>query len=433
MNPRQATMQAIEKLDYRVTPGDIAAQSGLNLEIANSQLLSLASDTSAHMQVSEAGDLAFEFDRSFKNTLLARSFKLRLQEWLSKVWKWLFYLFRVSFGILLIVAIVIVVLAIIVAWQVLSRSGDNNNGGGRRRSSRGGGMNFFFFPRFYPWDFWAVFDPNYYRPSRRRVRSAEQDEMGYLESVYSFLFGDGDPNYDLEERKWQSIASIIRKHDGVVTAEQITPFLGDIGFNAEGYEDYMVPVLARFNGQPHVSDEGTLVYSFPELQTVASERKSNSNPKYLQEEKWQFSQASSGKITLIVVMGIAYLIGTVYLGVLLGNPALAGELAGYLGFVESIYGLLLGYAVLFVSIPAVRYVVLQFVNKPIEKRNNLRYARYQKLIDPAPEVQQKLEFAQQFAKQQQIVGAEGIAYDTKQELLAQEFNQLLNGSGTTED
>jgi hypothetical protein len=68
MNPRQATMQAIEKLDYRVTPGDISAQAGLNLEIANSALLSLAADTSAHMQVSEVGDIAFEFDRGFKNT-----------------------------------------------------------------------------------------------------------------------------------------------------------------------------------------------------------------------------------------------------------------------------------------------------------------------------------------------------------------------------
>jgi hypothetical protein len=186
------------------------------------------------------------------------------------------------------------------------------------------------------------------------------------------------------------------------------------------------PVLARFNGQPHVSDAGTLVYSFPELQTVGSERQVKSPQKYLQAQKWQFSQASTGKITLIVILGIAYLIGTVYLGALLANPALAGELVGYLGFVQSIYGLLLGYAVLFVSVPAVRYLALLFINQPIEKRNNLRQTRHQKLIDPAPELQQKLEFAQQFATQQQIVGKEGVAYDTKQDLLAQEFNQLAS-------
>jgi hypothetical protein len=437
MNPRQATMQAIEKLDYRVTPGDIAAQAGLNLEIANSQLLALAADTSAHMQVSEVGDIAFEFDRGFKNTLLARSLKLRLQEWLRTAWKWIFYLIRISFGILLIVAIVVVVLAIVAAWIALSsqsKDGDNNSGGRRRSSDRTfGGGGFYFFPRVYPWDFWAVFDPNYYRPERRRARAAEQDEMGFLESIYSFLFGDGDPNYDLEEKRWQSIASIIRQNRGVVTAEQITPYLDDIGLAVEGYEDYMVPVLARFNGQPHVSEAGTLVYSFPELQTVASERKVKSGKKYLQEHKWQFSKASSGKITLAIVLGVGYLLGTIYLGTLLANPALADQLVGYLGFVSGIYSLLLGYAILFVSVPAVRYLVLQFINPPIEKRNQMRQARYHQLIDPAPELQQKLEFAQQFATQQQIVGAEGVAYDTKQDLLAQEFNQLTNGSGKSED
>jgi hypothetical protein len=169
---------------------------------------------------------------------------LRLQQWFGTLWKWLFYLIRISFGILLIAAIVIVVVAIVLAWQALSRS-DNNNGGGRRRSSdRSFGGGIWFFPRFYPWDFWVVFDPNYYRPERRRARIADKEELGFLESVYSFLFGDGNPNYDLEEKRWQAIAAVIRKHQGVVTAEQITPFLDDIGLAVEGYEDYMVPCIS---------------------------------------------------------------------------------------------------------------------------------------------------------------------------------------------
>ena len=42
MAPRTVVMEAVEKLNYRVTIGDVAAQSGLDLNTAQREILALA-------------------------------------------------------------------------------------------------------------------------------------------------------------------------------------------------------------------------------------------------------------------------------------------------------------------------------------------------------------------------------------------------------
>lgn len=46
-------------------------------------------------------------------------------------------------------------------------------------------------------------DPYYMRRRRRRELSGEQ--MSFVEAVFSFVFGDGDPNWAYEERRWQQV------------------------------------------------------------------------------------------------------------------------------------------------------------------------------------------------------------------------------------
>lgn len=430
MVPRPAVMSAVEKLDYRVTVGDVAAQSGLDLSVAERELLSLATEAGGHMQVAESGEIAYKFDPNFRNVLLSRSFKLQVQAWLNVAWKWLFYLIRISFGILLVVSILIVVLGIIVALIALQSQNRDDD----RRSnddSRGGGD--FFSPNIWVWwgNPFSVFDPGYDQP-QRQVSSDDRDgeKMSFLESVFSFLFGDGNPNFDIEERRYRAIAKVIRNNNGVVTAEQVSPYLDDLGQISEGYEDYMIPVLIKFNGQPRVSDQGAIVYQFVELQTVASDRKKNKVGEYLIEELWEFSKAGSGKVTLSIGLGVFYLVAALFLGGLLQDPQLAVQLTGFLGFVSAAYGFLLGYAVLFLSVPLVRYFVLKSaVNPKIETRNQQRIIRANQLNQLAPELKQKLDFAKQFAISQDVISADNLAYTTETDLNDQEYAKLLKERG----
>jgi hypothetical protein len=266
-------------------------------------------------------------------------------------------------------------------------------------------------------DWFWVFYPDY--DTRYQQRRREESKLNFFEAIFSFLFGDGNPNANLEERRWQQIAAVIRNNRGAVVAEQIAPYLDDIGEGyAREYEDYMLPVLTRFNGQPVVSPEGQIVYHFPEMQTTAKQR-SQSVPPYLQELPWRFSSATSGQIMLSAGLGVLNFVGALVLGRLLADGTAAAELGGLVAFVQGIYWLLLGYGTAFLGVPLVRYFWIQWRNNKIGDRNHHRQARARQLASADATLQQKIAYADQFAAET-VIGQEDLVYTTETDLLEQE-------------
>lgn len=409
MAPNPAIMQAVEKLNYRVTVGDVATQAGLNIEMANQGLLALATDAGGHLQVADTGDVVYLFPRNFRNVLKNKYFKLQLQEWWNKVWKILFYLIRISFGIVLIASIALITIAI---TMILASSSDRDDDGG----GFGGGIGFFYFP-----DLFWFFSPNYNTGYRSHGRRREKSDLNFLEAVFSFLFGDGNPNANLEERRWQEIATVIRNNDGAVVAEQITPYLDNIGETyQQEYEDYMLPVLTKFNGKPAVSPEGEIVYSFPELQVTAKQKNSQSIPAFLREFSWRFSKATSSQVMLSAGLGGVNLIGALMLGSLLRDGTVAAQIGGLVAFAQGIYWLLLAYGVGFLAIPLIRYFWIQWRNEKIGDRNTQRQSRAKLIASADEKLQQKINFAHQFATNT-VIGKENLAYSTETSLIEQEI------------
>ena len=316
MAPNPSIMRAVEQLGYRVTVGDVATQVGLNVGQANQGLLALASDAGGHLQVADTGDIVFLFPKNFRDILRDKYFKLKLQEWWNKVWSILFYIIRISFGIFLVASIALITIAIFLIITAMSNRDGGGDSGGDWGSSGG---SFFYFP-----DFWWFLSPNY--DSHYRERRHEKRELNFFEAVFSFLFGDGNPNANLEERRWQEIATVISENRGAVVAEQISPYLDNIGEKyQQEYEDYMLPTLTRFNGQPQVSPSGEIVYYFPELQVSAVKKRRHAIASYLEELKWKFSAATSGQIMLSAGLGIANFVGALILGSLLRGGVVAAK------------------------------------------------------------------------------------------------------------
>jgi hypothetical protein len=363
--------------------------------------------------------MAYLFSNNFRDVLRNKYFRLRLQEWWSKIWGVLFYVIRISFGVVLVASILLIMLAIAIILIALASSrGDNDNDGGWGGGSdnRSGGMGFFS-----PDLFW-IFTPNYNddRAHRRQSRRDESD-MNFLESVFSFLFGDGDPNAELNDRRWQTIATVIRNNDGAIAAEQVVPYLDELGDRSQQeFEDYMLPVLTRFNGRPEVSPTGQIIYHFPELQVSAQQQQSRSVGAYLKESLWRFSQAGSGSILLAAGLGGINLVGALVLGSLLRDGTIAAQLGGLVAFVGGIYGILLAYGIGFLGIPLARYFWIQWRNRGIESRNLSRQSRAIALNSGSDTLNQKLSFAKQFAAAT-VVDAKDLAYTTESDLTEQEF------------
>ncbi len=416
MTPNPDIMQAVEKLEYRVTVGDVAAQAGLEVAVAEQGLLALASQVSGHLQVAESGDVVYLFPEEFRSILRNKFFRLQLQEWWGKIWRILFYLIRISFGVLLIASIVLVFLTILLITLSLSAAtnSDNDSDSGIRMPSVGFGP-----------DIWWIFYPDYSsrRVGHRPESNGEKSSLNFLEAIFSFLFGDGNPNADLEDRRWKAIATAIRNQKGAVVAEQLAPYLDEVGQGyAREYEEYMLPVLTRFNGRPEVSPEGGLVYHFPELQTSAIEQRLQPIAAYLRELPWRFSQASSGQIALAIGLGGLNLIGALALGNLLAGGVVAAQMGGLVAFVQAIFWVLLGYGSAFLTIPLLRYFWIQWRNRKVESRNQSRQNRAVFLNEADQDLQQKMLYAQQFAAET-IIGTDNLAYTTEQDLIEQEVEQ----------
>ena len=416
MVPNPTIMNAVEKLGYRVTVGDVATQAGLEINQAQQGLLTLASQAQGHLQVAESGDIAYEFPRNFRTVLRNKYWQLRWQETWQKIWRILFYLIRISFGIILILSLVLMLLAVAIMIITIQSSSDSDSDSG---GNRGGGG--FFFPRFWftPDIFW-LFDPSYdYRRSRTKDESKE-GKMNFLESVFSFLFGDGDPNKDLEQKSWQQIGTVINNNQGAVVAEQIAPHVDEIAVGELESEDFMIPVLARFNGYPEVSPQGEIIYYFPELQVTATQQNmpGKSIPAYLQEKIEQFSQASGGQLVLASCLGGANFILAVVLGSMLQDYQVSG---GLVALVDSIYWFLLAYGTAFLAIPLVRYFWLKVKNYGIKNRNHQRNKLASTLEQGDVNLRDKVAYARQFASQK-VIDEGDLAYTTQTDLIEQNIS-----------
>jgi hypothetical protein len=402
LNPKVIT--AIEQLNFRATVGDVAVQSGLDVQVAQQELMALAASAGGHLQVTETGEVAYLFARNFRSILQAKFLKLRLLAWGHKIWQVLFYLIRISFGVLLIASIFIIAIAIlliIVATVFSDKDSDNGN-------FEGFPIGWIFT------DWYYFFTPDPYSRSQSTVYSTPKSSMNFLEAVFSFLFGDGNPNKNLEQKRWQAIGRTLKYNQGAVIPEQVIPFLDSLD-KGQSIDDAMLPVLLQFNGQPEVSPEGEIVYRFPELQTSVKSDVSDPPASFLKESLWQFSHASSTQILWSIGLGSINFIGALALGKLLGGSSLVG----FLGFVQGIYGILLAYGLGFLAIPIGRYFWIQWQNQRIMVRNQSRQSLAKQLSKQTQRLTQKLNFARQFA-QSTLVDDLKLAYSTEKDLLEQE-------------
>jgi hypothetical protein len=152
MTPDPKIVNSIEKLNYRVTVGDVAAQAGLELNFAQQGLLALASEAGGHLQVAESGDVVYLFPPNFRSILRNKYWQLRWQQTWHKIWRVLFYIIRISFGIILIASILLIVVAIILLLIAMSASNEREEDNRGFGGGYGGG---FFMPHFWLGDiFW---------------------------------------------------------------------------------------------------------------------------------------------------------------------------------------------------------------------------------------------------------------------------------------
>ncbi len=412
MNANPQLMTAVEQLGYRVTSGDVVTHTGIQLDVARSGLLDLANQTGGHLQVTDTGEVIYVLSPDFRQILVRKSVKLQLQAGLARVWSIGFYLIKISFGVLLITsisAVYLTILAITLAALFSNDSGGDCDGGDGNCV-----LGIFDWGSSNNSTAMASTSTDSFTPIRPKT---QRKPLNFLEAVFSVLFGDGNPNADLEQRRWSYIGNLIHRQQGVAIGEQIAPYLDDLGLGYDReYESYMLPVLTKFNGIPEVSPTGELVYHFPDLQTTLKDRSTQSAriPQSLRERKWKFSKATPTQTNWAIALFVVNLVGIGVLAMLLQGISSS--------LISSVMTIIALYGVGLVVIPAGRYFWVKHQDRRVRQRNQFRQQQV-KALQQSDVVPAKLDYAKQFAKQHQITDRD-IIYTTEEDALSQELKRL---------
>lgn len=473
---KENVLKVLRSARDAVRPSDVSRQTGLPVLRVTYWLNKIASETGGHLIVDTAGGVAYKFQSGFESayllkgtgTLLQRAKRIVINSTLITLRFFclaMFFLLRISFGILLVLSVVlVVVLIVVVVLRLLSGNSDNDDGGGFDFSGifQGGWLRYWTFDWLWDWFYWSRYiswDP-YHQPLPQREAPDTLKSTGtksnFLDNCFTLLFGYGDPNPELEHKRWSMIAQAIQKHRGVVVAEQLAPYADE----PTASEDWMLPILVRFNGVPDVTESGTIIYSFPEFQrgavpssadansslTVAEQQSSDEAlrniysrfvarqgdqvsaakagfmlPAYLKEELWKFCELSAGSITAIAAFAAVATLGS---AALMLFAAKMSFLAAFTPVLVAIFV----YGLMFAVIPGIRWLLEQRMNEKIERRNQVRYQQAQRLSTAAqePEVLKRLEEASAARAAGTATGV-SLAYTTEGDLLDQEFRNAEAG------
>ena len=359
--PDPTLTAALRGLGGRATLGDVVSATGMPGHEAEAALKALLETHRGHLEVSDSGDLLYQFDRK----LIARDrepFGVRFRR---AAWSAFKTGFKVWTAVMLVVYFVIFV-ALILALMFANKDDRGGGFGGRR----GGGFGLGDFLLLH----WLMGGRGWSRGSlyygdRHARRLPKEARPPFYKKVFAFIFGPEEPR-PTQVQKDRSVLRLIRARKGVLTSAELVEHTGLP--LSEAHEE-LGRLTGAYGGDPRVSEKGEVVYAFPGLMKSAHGRvrASEPNPAWLRLE---YPKKLTGNATASN-MGIGALNGfnlaasfVLGLGPALGTAAVEAVPVGPLWF----YGLGVvpaAFSSMFFGIPLVRSLGLRGRNRTRLRRN----------------------------------------------------------------
>ena len=255
--PDPSLTAALRRLRGRATLGDVVSATGMPEHEAETALKGLLETFRGHLEVSDSGDLLYQFDPK----LIARDrepFGVRFRR---VAWSAFKTAFKVWTAVMLVVYFVVFVVLIIAA---MAANRDDRGFGGRRG---GLGLGDFFLLH------WLLGGRGWNRGSlyygHQHARRLPKDARPpFYKKVFAFVFGPEDPRPS-QVQKDRSVLRLIRARKGVLTTAELVEHAA---LPLDGAQEEMGRLTGAYGGDPRVSDGGEVVYAFPGLMKSAHGR-----------------------------------------------------------------------------------------------------------------------------------------------------------------
>ncbi|MYB98511.1 MAG: hypothetical protein F4X60_08145 [Gemmatimonadetes bacterium] len=258
--PDPTVTSALRSLGGRATLGDVVSATGMPDHKAETALKSLLETHRGHLEVSDSGDLLYQFDRK----LIARDqvpFGVRFRK---AAWSAFKTGFKVMTAVVLVAYVVIFVLLILA--MMFANKDDRGGGFGGRR---GGGFGLGDFLLLH----WLMGGRGWSRGSlyygeRHARRLAKEAQPPFYKKVFAFIFGPEEPQ-PTQVQKDRSVLRLIRARKGVITSAELVEHTG---LSMADANEEMGRLTGAYGGDPRVSGRGEVVYAFPGLMKSAHGR-----------------------------------------------------------------------------------------------------------------------------------------------------------------
>ena len=258
------------------TVADLVVRTGLPKYQVETEVRAVADEFGARLRVTESGEILYSFPRGLHSRYRG------LGPTLKRLWKALrkgaaavaAFLFKIWIVVMLVGYFVLFLALTLVALaaSIAAQTAGNRDSRGRNRGG-GGGLMFTgrileLFVRI--WFYGELFkspEQRYHERERRLARSADRRPLH--KAVFSFVFGDGDPNEPWAETEKKAVAAFIQANRGILSLEE---FMTLTGHRPGEAEDAINRYLYEFEGSPEVTANGTIYYFFPALMRRKDER-----------------------------------------------------------------------------------------------------------------------------------------------------------------
>lgn len=414
---------AISDLGNRVTVADVVAKTGLPLEEVSSLMNAIAAETDANLEVSGAGAIYYCFPSHLKYLYLKHGLEKALQLSAQKLFTVVFFLFRISFGLILIFSLICFFgIALIVQTFLAGLTGTTDAVAAMWRDFFG------LMGRLALSDlvFWGKGGETASIPKARGIerqgahkakgggKSGKvptikgQARQGFLLNCFSFLFGEGDPNRGLEEERSKLVAQVIRLNEGIVLPEHLSPYVG----RSADDEKTVFWALSKFNGVAVVSESGNLMLAFPSMRQRSEVSSYGLLPPYIQERPWKFSALSKETLRPVLAIGVLNFLMAITACFLLVKPEKTLS-------TNFLFVFLAIYATLFLLVPLIRAIIVMVLNKKVAERNQLARQYERQLGNPTRELALRLEEAEEQRRADLKLESGEIVYTTQKDYLEQ--------------
>jgi hypothetical protein len=402
-------VDAFKKSREGSTVADIVARTALPIEKVKELVPMAADEYGARLRVTESGEILYSFPDGFKSRYrgfraTAKRFLAALSKGAVSVGKALFKVWIVTMLVGYFVLFMAIALVALAASVAISASGSSSNDD-RSSSRRGGGLGgLYLASRIFDlviriWFYSELAKSMDGYSYGRRSYAAKPKRRPLYQAVFSFVFGDGDPNADWETRERKAVIAYIQANRGVIALPE---FMALTGATSEDAERRITSYLVEFGGSPEATEDGTVVYRFDDLLRRADRtdrsfaglsapikrlKTFSSNPRKMNGMFIALNGANLAfgtyflacALTVGPIVSQAQISGGTYLYAI--ALALFSPLGNPVTFATVVLGLIpLAFAALFYLIPALRSLREKAENERI-KNENLRKDAYRRVWD----------------------------------------------------